>query len=234
MAALAAPATAELPLYLQMSRYIRGSKAVMELRTERFLAEQNAQAEGQAPEIAKIAGIDETSDDQLITGSIGDTTDADGFSFNDLLDTINPLQHLPIISTLYRDLTGDEIKPAARIVGGALFGGPIGAGIAITDAVLEQASGTDSGGHIMSLLSGEPSALTPGPEDFPNFSLPNPGLPNLSAEAFNSLLTVAPQDAGSGLALRGSLSPLASPNDIPTTMGSALDMYNALKQEQRR
>ena len=32
---------------------------------------------------------------------------SDGFSFLDVLDIINPLQHLPVISTLYRQVTGD-------------------------------------------------------------------------------------------------------------------------------
>ena len=35
-------------------------------------------------------------------------------SFGDFLGVINPLQHLPIIGTLYRSLTGDTIQPAAR------------------------------------------------------------------------------------------------------------------------
>jgi hypothetical protein len=51
----------------------------------------------------------------------------DGVTFADLVDIINPLQHIPVIGTLYRKLTGDQIDPAMRIAGGALFGGPIGA-----------------------------------------------------------------------------------------------------------
>ena len=53
---------------------------------------------------------------------------ADGFNFLDLLDVINPLQHIPFVSTLYRALTGDTIAPASRVAGGAPFGGPIGGG----------------------------------------------------------------------------------------------------------
>ncbi len=39
------------------------------------------------------------------------------YTFDDFIDVINPLQHLPIVSTLYRALTGDEISPQARAVG---------------------------------------------------------------------------------------------------------------------
>lgn len=67
--------------------------------------------------------------------------DDSGGGFATFLDVINPLQHIPVVSTLYRELTGDTISPAARIAGAALYGGPIGAGIAIVGAVAEQVSG---------------------------------------------------------------------------------------------
>lgn len=54
----------------------------------------------------------------------------DGLSFRDLLDVINPLQHIPVVGNLYRRMTGDVLDPAMRLAGGALFGGPIGAGLA--------------------------------------------------------------------------------------------------------
>lgn len=58
----------------------------------------------------------------------------DGLTFADIIDIVNPLQHIPIVSTFYRKLTGDAIDPAIRIAGGALFGGPLGA-LASTMAV---------------------------------------------------------------------------------------------------
>lgn len=69
----------------------------------------------------------------------------DGFGFDDFIDMINPLQHLPVISTIYREATGDEIAPGARIVGGALFGGPVGLAVAIANTAVEEASGKDIG-----------------------------------------------------------------------------------------
>ncbi len=47
----------------------------------------------------------------------------DGFGFDDFLDIINPLQHIPFVSTLYREWTGDTIQPAAQILGGGILGG---------------------------------------------------------------------------------------------------------------
>lgn len=61
-----------------------------------------------------------------------------GLDFGDLLDILNPLQHIPIVGNLYRKATGDEIGAAARVAGGALFGGPIGAGIAAVTAMIDR------------------------------------------------------------------------------------------------
>lgn len=76
----------------------------------------------------------------------------DGFSFGDILDVINPLQHVPIVSTLYRALTGDAIAPAPRVLGDALFGGPIGAATGVANAVLKYLSGKDMGEQVLAML----------------------------------------------------------------------------------
>lgn len=76
----------------------------------------------------------------------------DGFSFGDILDTLNPLQHLPIVSTLYRAFTGDAIAPASRVLGDVLFGGPIGAATGVVNAALKYLSGKDAGEHMLALL----------------------------------------------------------------------------------
>jgi hypothetical protein len=62
-----------------------------------------------------------------------------GLDFLDVLDLVNPLQHIPVVSTLYRSLTGDQISPGMRVAGGALYGGPIGAGLATAGLVVENA-----------------------------------------------------------------------------------------------
>lgn len=68
------------------------------------------------------------------------------FSFLDFLDIVNPLQHIPIVNTVYRAITGDEIKGGARVVGGALFGGPIGAILGGMNAVVaSENNGKDIG-----------------------------------------------------------------------------------------
>lgn len=67
----------------------------------------------------------------------------ESISFWDVVDIINPLQHIPIINLLYRELTGDEINGAAQIAGGGLYGGIAGVGGAIVTMVFEDI--TDGG-----------------------------------------------------------------------------------------
>ncbi|KIL97846.1 hypothetical protein CCC_00907 [Paramagnetospirillum magnetotacticum MS-1] len=76
----------------------------------------------------------------------------DAPSFWDLLDVINPLQHIPIINNLYREATGDKIGVAARLVGGTLFGGPIGLIASAANCILEESTGEDAGGHVLALF----------------------------------------------------------------------------------
>ena len=48
----------------------------------------------------------------------------DGFTFLDFLDIINPLHHIPVIGTLYREMTDDSLDPGSRVIGGTLFSVP--------------------------------------------------------------------------------------------------------------
>ncbi len=81
----------------------------------------------------------------------------DGMTFGDFLDIINPLQQLPIIGTIYRAVTGDTIKPAARIAGGLLYGGPIGFVASLLDNEVEASTGRDIGGNLVAMVTGAPA-----------------------------------------------------------------------------
>ena len=80
------------------------------------------------------------------------------FSFKDLLDIVNPLQHLPIIGSVYRYLTGDEPSGGARIVGDALYGGPIGFGVGVVSTLLTDSNGHDLGERALAAVFGPSSA----------------------------------------------------------------------------
>jgi len=50
----------------------------------------------------------------------------DGFNFGDVLDMVNPMHHLPVISKYYREQSEDDASEGSRLVGGAVFGGLLG------------------------------------------------------------------------------------------------------------
>lgn len=81
-----------------------------------------------------------------------------GLSFKSLLDVINPLQHLPVVSSAYRAISGDEIGFVPRVLGGALFGGPIGLVAALVNAVVKEASGHDLGETVVAIATDEASS----------------------------------------------------------------------------
>ena len=76
------------------------------------------------------------------------------FSFKDLLDIVNPLQHLPVIGSIYRYLTGDEPSGGARIVGDAIYGGPIGFGVGVVSTMLTDGDGRDLGERVLASVFG--------------------------------------------------------------------------------
>lgn len=78
--------------------------------------------------------------------------DDESFGFGDLLDMVNPLQHIPIVSSIYRDVTGDEIKPIGKIIGGAVFGGPAGAASGLVNVIVEEETGKDITGNALALV----------------------------------------------------------------------------------
>lgn len=98
----------------------------------------------------------------------------DGFGFDDLLDIINPLQHIPIVSAIYRRLTGDEISPAAEMAGGALFGGPLGLAGSVANMVVDETTGRDLGEHAMAMVFGETGEAGASPEAGNMASVPAP------------------------------------------------------------
>ena len=86
--------------------------------------------------------------------------DPKGFGFRDLLDIVNPLQHLPIIGSIYRWATGDRPGEAAQMAGDALYGGPVGVAVGLLGAATEDTQGRDLGERAMAALFGSDAKTT--------------------------------------------------------------------------
>ena len=103
------------------------------------------------------------------TGTGEYQTQQEEFGFGDLIDMVNPLHHVPVVGHIYREVTGDEIKPIGQIIGGAVFGGPIGAASGLANTVLKEETGKDMAGNALAMaktVMNDPVAnATKTPED---------------------------------------------------------------------
>ncbi len=79
----------------------------------------------------------------------------DGFGVDDFIDLINPLQHIPIVGDIYREITGDEIATEARILTGTVLGGAVGFVTSAFSAMFEDATGDSVFGAIASVFEGD-------------------------------------------------------------------------------
>ena len=137
------------------------------------------------PAIDYSSHINSTLPPPGATSAAPATQDDSGFSFDHLLhdvaEIVNPLQHLPVVSTLYRALTGDKINNFEKVAGDTLYGGPLGfvasvadlgfkvlTGKSVGDTVLAYAEELGGGGTAQ--LASNPPAITPASA----ISLPTP------------------------------------------------------------
>lgn len=70
------------------------------------------------------------------------------FGFEDVVDLLNPLQHIPIVGTIYRAVTGDTIKPEVQVAGSIAYGAVTGslllsAAAGVASAIFEQDTGKE-------------------------------------------------------------------------------------------
>ncbi len=73
--------------------------------------------------------------------------------FSDVLNAFNPLKHLPFINNFAKS-DDNPVSPVARLVSGALFGGPIGLAISAADMVFKEATGNSIAGATFQSLFG--------------------------------------------------------------------------------
>lgn len=134
------------------------------VRADALTPQTNAKM-ANAASAAKNAAHDATKTDK--TGAAKDAAKvsakdsakaSDSTAFDDLLDIVNPLQHIPIVSTIYRAITGDKIGDVEKIAGGALYGGLIGLGSSIADVAFEHLTGKNFGSTMLAMVDGSDDA----------------------------------------------------------------------------
>lgn len=58
-------------------------------------------------------------------------------SFDEMVQGLNPLHHLPGVGMIYRAVSSDDIHPAMRAAGAAVLGGPLGMALAGVMSAIE-------------------------------------------------------------------------------------------------
>lgn len=77
-------------------------------------------------------------------------------SFDDVLQGLNPLHHLPGVGMIYRAVTGAEIHPGMRALGAGLSGGALGMALAGIMSAIEMTQPLE---RIRAAMRGEPDPL---------------------------------------------------------------------------
>lgn len=90
---------------------------------------------------------------------------SDGFGLKDAFDTLNILNHIPVVSDFYKESTKNDVDAFSTVTGSYLIGGPIGAAFAIADVATEELTGQSIFGNLVEF----------GKETFSNFWEDTPG-----------------------------------------------------------
>lgn len=178
---------------------------------------------------------------RAVTGDGPSADRLDGYgeqslSFGDFLSIFNPLQHIPVVGSIYRAITGDTIAPAARVIGGGLFGGPMGLIASAFNAIIEQTTGSDLGEKALALVmpnSGGPAPASPQyaalPDAKANSAAPTEEVttPTAADEPADPPVTLASSEAGAELPIFARTTPRTGAPGTPNAKGLTLADYRA-------
>ncbi|MCH2396542.1 hypothetical protein [Oceanibaculum sp.] len=102
-----------------------------------------------APAPEPVERVAPSSFNNAEVGEGPDAGESESLSFFDFLDLINPLQHIPVVSSIYRQLTGDTIRPEMQMAGAGLLGGPLGLLAAGANAIFAAENGRGAGEEML-------------------------------------------------------------------------------------
>jgi hypothetical protein len=111
----------------------------------------------------------------------------EGF-FHHLWNVVNPFQHVPVIGTIYRAITGEHIDPVEKIAGDTLYGGLWGAVASVADVAFESITGKSFEDTALALFKSDgatrvASNKVVAPAIAVDVAVPSADLPNLPSAA---------------------------------------------------
>ncbi|MBA2587060.1 MAG: hypothetical protein H0U98_00375 [Alphaproteobacteria bacterium] len=146
--------------------------------------------------------------------------------FHHILDVINPLQHLPVIGSIYRAITGEHIGPVEKIAGDTLYGGLWGAMSSIADVAFEGITGKSFEDTALAWIRGDDTtAVASRKVEAPVIAIAN-SMPSAEMPALPSLdTTIASAPATTGPDIAALTSALSSKGVDNDTASRALYAY---------
>ena len=162
------------------------------------------------------------------TGKSSDTSGQPHESFfHHLWDVVNPLQHLPVIGTIYRAITGEKLDAVEKIAGDTLYGGLWGAVSSIADVAFEGITGKSFEDTALALFKSDDktrvaSTKVTAPSISANAPLPSSDLPALPSTVMAANI---PANLPGGMDVAAFTSALASKGVDSDTASRALYAY---------
>lgn len=105
-------------------------------------------------------------------------------TFDEFLQGLNPLHHVPVLGMVYRAATGTEIHPVMRIMGAGAVGGPAGLFFGVLGAIIEMSQPMQ---RIAAAHAGRPDPWLSAPADGAPWAMaaaPNAAEARTMAEAY--------------------------------------------------
>jgi hypothetical protein len=90
-----------------------------------------------------LGNIDNLTDSFLGDGELG---------LNDVFDTINILNHVPIVADIYEETMSTDVAPVAEVVGSFMYGGALGLGYAVANLAVENFTGKSIYGNLLDVF----------------------------------------------------------------------------------
>ncbi|MEI6895507.1 MAG: hypothetical protein V5789_12980 [Colwellia sp.] len=88
---------------------------------------------------AQVVSTESTLINNFVTYSFSD----DGIGLEDAFDVLNVLEHIPVVSSIYQTVSGnDNIGVVPKLAGDFLYGGPVGLAYSVLDLAIEGFTGT--------------------------------------------------------------------------------------------
>lgn len=84
----------------------------------------------------------EISNESIVSNLVQFSFGEDGIDIKDGFDIFNIMQHIPIVSSVYQEVSGQDISAISKLSGGYLYGGVFGLAFSALDLAIESYSGS--------------------------------------------------------------------------------------------